>query len=146
MKKFDSFLNENEKQEYTDLTEFLNNIFSDGMSKTELEEAHKMGLIDKYFKDVSDAYEFIHKVNWSRYEDVIDLCKKYNISIIQHNTFVDTDMDHGAWTNEYIIKVGENYYSWNYHKYGQGDFDDETTSYEKVLQVFPKEKTITVYE
>jgi len=58
----------------------------------------------------------------------------------------DSDHDHGAWTDRYVIDVDGRFYEVMFDYYGQGDFDRDQTKWNKVTEVFKKEVTVTVYE
>ena len=62
----------------------------------------------------------------------------------------DSDHDHGAWTDRYVIEVNDNgttrFYNLEFDYYGQGDFDEENTEWKGVTEVFKKEVTKVIYE
>jgi hypothetical protein len=58
----------------------------------------------------------------------------------------DSDHDHGAWTDRYVIDLDGRFYEVMFDYYGQGDFDGDQTKWNNATEVFKKEVTVTVYE
>ena len=90
----------------------------------------------KFEKSHNQDEVFDYLENLYSYIQVIDL----------EYTVLDIDLEKGY--NEYkaIIKVNNKYYSFNYYQTPYWSFEDKIDANVDLIEVFPKEVTITKYE
>lgn len=131
------------KNSYENLEEFYKEVVGDNQSIIEFEEDLKDGFT--YY----DMYSLLSDLSRG-FRDYWGDTKKgaYNnlpFTVVEHQHATDTDMDHGALTDTYILGVGDRFYSVDLHFYGQMEFDEETTKWEEVTEVFPRTIMQVIY-
>lgn len=66
--------------------------------------------------------------------------------VADYQADADTDHDHGAWTDVYVLDIDGRFYEVEFDYYGQGDFGREETDWRGAREVFPKTITKVIYE
>lgn len=92
---------------------------------------------------ISDVEKMVESSSKSSYLKI-----KFPIpwEVVEHDDSWDQDHDHRSWTERYVIKVDGKFYELCFDYYGQGDFNEEVTSYNEVKEVKPRTITKIVYE
>lgn len=90
----------------------------------------------KFEKSHNQDEVFDYLENLYSYIQVIDL----------EYTVLDIDLEKGYTEYKAIIKVNNKYYSFNYYQTPYWSFEDKIDANVDLIEVFPKEVTITKYE
>ena len=99
------------------------------MPKDMVKELLKFELSHNYY-EISDYLENLYS-----YIEVID--SKYNIN--------DIDLEKSYINYTAIIKINDKYYSFDWYDTEYWDFDEQVNADKDLIEVFPKEVTITEY-
>lgn len=132
--------------DFKNIEEFFNSI------KTPLleESISKFGYGTKWTVgqdfDISSFERFISDIKDPQYytgaqKEIYD---KLPLKVVEYVHVSDSDMDHGQWTDTYVVEVNGKYYEFELEYFGQGDFDRD--NHNEVFEVFPKEITKIIYE
>lgn len=100
------------------------------MPKDMVKELLKFELSHNYY-EISDYLENLYS-----YIEVIN--NKYNIN--------DIDLEKSFINYTAIIKIKDKYYSFDWYDTEYWDFDEQVNADKDLIEVFPKEVTITRYE
>lgn len=100
------------------------------MPKDMVKELLKFELSHNYY-EISDYLENLYS-----YIEVID--SKYNIN--------DIDLEKSYINYTAIIKIKDKYYSFDWYDTEYWDLDEQVDADKDLIEVFPKEVTITTYE
>jgi hypothetical protein len=124
------------KTSYENLEEFYKEVVGDNQSVVEVEG---------YLKDGFDYHGMYCLLGTLSHETRDGIYDNLPFTVAEYKHATDTDMDHGALTDTYILTVGERFYSVDLHFYGQMDFDENETKYEEVTEVFPRTISQVIY-
>ena len=98
-------------------------------------------------KDIADKYlEFCKSHNSDKVDDYLEKLYSYIQVINLEYTILDIDSEKGYTEYKAIIKVNNKYYSFDYYQSPYWSFEDEVDADKDLIEVFPKEVTITTYE
>ena len=130
------------KNKYEKMQDFVNDLMTPEMIKERRENFRDLqGDMDTEFC-IWEFQRMVKDIRRNSY-DYKDVDPPFEVP--QYTECVDTDHDHGAWTDEYIIKTDERYYPVRFDYYGQFDFDKDTSKYNSVEEAVPVEVTVTKY-
>jgi hypothetical protein len=132
------------KKSYDNMQEFIDDLMTPEMIKERRENFRDFqGDMETEF----DSWEFQSMVSdigrYSSYRHK-DVDPPFNVP--EYYASSDTDHDHGAWADEYIIETEGRFYLVEFWYYGQGDYDIDHSKWYKVKEVFPKTITKVIYE
>ena len=113
-----------------------------------LNENYGLEEIEDYMpKDIADKYlEFCKSHNSDEVDDYLKRLYSYIQVINLEYTILDIDSEKGYAEYRAIIKVNNKYYSFSYWKTHHWYFKDKVDADKDLIEVFPKEVTITKYE
>ena len=98
-------------------------------------------------KDIADKYlEFCESHNSDEVDDYLKRLYSHIQVINLEYTILDIDSEKGYAEYKAIIKVNNKYYSFDYYQSPYWSFEDEVEADKDLIEVFPKEVTITRYE
>ena len=98
-------------------------------------------------KDIADKYlEFCESHNSDEVDDYLEKLYSYIQVVNLEYTILDIDSEKGYAEDKAIIKVNNKYYSFDYYQSPYWSFEDEVDADKDLIEVFPKEVTITTYE
>lgn len=97
--------------------------------------------------DIAGKYlEFCESHNSDEVDDYLEKLYSYIQVINLEYTTLDIDSEKGYVEYNAIIKVNNKYYSFDYYQSPYWDFEDKVDADIDLIEVFPKEVTITEYE
>lgn len=104
--------------------------------------------IEEYMPDnIADKYlEFCKSHNSDEVYDYLERLYSHIQVIDLEYTVFDIDLEKGYIEYKAIIKVNNKYYSFNYYQSPYWSFEDKIDANIDLIEVFPKEVTITKYE
>ena len=113
-----------------------------------LNENYGLEEIEDYMPDdIADKYlEFCEFHNSDEVDNYLKRLYSYIQVINLEYTILDIDSEKGYTEYKAIIKVNNKYYSFDYYQSPYWSFEDEVEADKDLIEVFPKEVTITEYE
>ena len=104
--------------------------------------------IEEYMPDdIADKYlEFCESHNSNEVDDYLERLYSYIQVVNLEYIILDIDSEKGYAEYKAIIKVNNKYYSFNYYQTPYWSFEDKIDANVDLIEVFPKEVTITKYE
>lgn len=104
--------------------------------------------IGKYMpKDIADKYiKFCKSHNSDEIDDYIKNLYSYIEEIDIRNDIDDIDLEKSYVTYRAIVEIKGKYYSFYWYDSFDWDFEDQVNVNKDLIEVFPKEVTITVYK
>jgi len=135
------------KSKYEKIGEFISEVMTEERVKIARESSIFCENADSTNPFALDEFRYIvedlRRYNSSSYKR---MGLKAPFTVVNYEANVETDHDHGAWTDAYVLNVKGRFYKFEFDFYGQGDFDDDETKWKDVKEVFPKEVTTIVYK
>ena len=140
------------KPKYDNIESFFNDIKTDELeeliplfgydTKWEVGQEFNLYYFQRFLKGIRDG-----ESDWKFLSDKAkDGYGKLPLKVVNYEHASSTDMDHGALTDTYTVKINNKFYEFDFHYYGQYEFDKGVTKHEPVFEVVPKEITTIKYE
>jgi hypothetical protein len=135
------------EKNYEKITDFIDDLMTDESITIARESSMHLGDVGSEFPFGLEDFRFIVS-DLRNYESSSYKRKELKVpfTVVDYKADSETDHDHGAWTDLYVIDVEGRFYELEFDFYGQGDFDVENSECRGVREVFAKEITTTVYE
>ena len=135
------------KKNYEKIAEFIDDLMTDESITIARESSMFLGDVGAEvpfgLEDFRFIVEDLRSYDYSAYKRK---GLKVPFTVVDYKADSDTDHDHGAWTDLYVIDVDGRFYEMEFDYFGQGDFDRDNSGWKGVREVFAKEITTTVYE